>query len=117
MCPNDRGPARSFQLRSRCDRVSRPEPERVARRHAEPTGAATAWTAMPTWALGTAPLLVVHGTSDKSVPLPHGLALFEAAAEPTFAEPETIELTDGQAEYAVKPSGDHPYRFFRLRSR
>jgi len=45
-------------------------------------GAATEWAAPPTWAQDAAPLLVIHGTSDKSVPLPHGLALFEAAAEP-----------------------------------
>ena len=42
--------------------------------------------------------------------------ILEAAAEPTFAEPEPIVLTDGQAEYIIKPEGDQTHRFFRLRT-
>ena len=55
----------------------------VGRSVAVAGGGATDWAGLPTWAAGTAPpLLVVHGTADASVPLPNGLALFEAAAEP-----------------------------------
>ena len=43
--------------------------------------------------------------------------VIEAATEVTFAEPEIIELDEGQAEYVDKPNGDQPQRFFRLRSR
>ena len=43
--------------------------------------------------------------------------VIEAATEVTFAEPEIIELDEGQAEYVAKPSGDQPQRFYRLRSR
>ncbi|HJO09956.1 MAG TPA: hypothetical protein QGH16_08895 [Verrucomicrobiota bacterium] len=43
--------------------------------------------------------------------------VLEAAAEPTFAEPEPIELADVQAELIIKLGVDHPNRFFRLRSR
>ncbi len=65
------------------------------------------------------PLLAIAPVGDGQLRLAWeaGAYVLEAAAEPTFAEPETIELTDGQAEYAVKPSRDHPHRFFRLRSR
>ena len=43
--------------------------------------------------------------------------VIEAATEVTFAEPEIIELDEGQAEYVAKPSGDQPQRFYSLRSR
>ena len=43
--------------------------------------------------------------------------VIEAATEVTFAEPEIIELDEGQAEYVDKPSGDRPQRFSRLRTR
>ena len=43
--------------------------------------------------------------------------VLEAATEVTFAEPEIIELDEGQAEYVAKPSGDQLQRFYRLRSR
>ena len=43
--------------------------------------------------------------------------VIEAATEVTFAEPEIIELDEGQAEYVAKPSGYQPQRFYRLRSR
>lgn len=43
--------------------------------------------------------------------------VIEGATEVTFAEPEIIELDEGQAEYVAKPSGDQPQRFYRLRSR
>lgn len=43
--------------------------------------------------------------------------VLEAATEATFAEPEIIELDEGQAEYVATPSGDQPQRFYRLRSR
>ena len=42
--------------------------------------------------------------------------ILEAAAEPTFAEPEPIVLTDGQAEYIIKPEDDQTHRFFRIRT-
>ena len=42
--------------------------------------------------------------------------VIEAATEVTFAEPEIIELDEGQAEYLDKPSGDRPQRFYRLRT-
>ena len=43
--------------------------------------------------------------------------VIEAATEVTFAEPEIIELDEGQAEYVAKPSGYQPQRFYRLLSR
>ena len=46
-----------------------------------------------------------------------GAYVLEAASEPTFGEPQTIHLDDGQAEYIAKPDGEHAQRFFRLRSR
>ena len=64
------------------------------------------------------PLLAIAPTGDSQLRLAWeaGDYILEAAAEPTFAEPETIVLTDGQAEHIIKPGGDHPHRFFRLRT-
>ena len=64
------------------------------------------------------PLLAIAPAGDGQLRLvwEAGAYILEAAAEPTFAEPETIDLDDGQAEYVVKPSGDYSQRFFRLRS-
>ena len=63
------------------------------------------------------PLLAIESAGDGQFRLAWetGAYTLEAAAEPTFAEPQTIELTDGQVEYIIKPSADHPHRFFRLR--
>ena len=52
----------------------------------------------------------VHEIPDQS-------RLARRLTEVTFAEPEIIELDEGQAEYVAKPSGDQPQRFYRLRSR
>ena len=64
------------------------------------------------------PLLAIAPTGDSQLRLAWeaGDYILEAAAEPTFAEPEPIVLTDGQAEHIIKPGGDHPHRFFRLRT-
>ena len=64
------------------------------------------------------PLLAIAPTGDSQLRLAWeaGDYILEAAAEPTFTEPETIVLTDGQAEHIIKPGGDHPHRFFRLRT-
>ena len=64
------------------------------------------------------PLLAIAPTGDSQLRLAWeaGDYILEAAAEPTFAEPETIVLTDGQAEHIIKPGGDYPHRFFRLRT-
>jgi hypothetical protein len=43
--------------------------------------------------------------------------LLEAAPEPTFAEPERIDLEEGQTEHIVQPDPKYPQRFFRLRVR
>lgn len=43
--------------------------------------------------------------------------ILEASADPGFAVAEEIELSDGQTEFVIKPSGDYPQRFFRLRHR
>jgi len=63
------------------------------------------------------PLLAIEPAGDGQLRLAweSGAYTLEAAAEPTFAEPETIELADGQAEHIIKPSVDYPHRFFRLR--
>ena len=63
------------------------------------------------------PLLAIAPVGDGQLRLAWepGAYVLEAAAETTFAEPETIELADGQAEHIIKPSADHPHRFFRLR--
>ena len=63
------------------------------------------------------PLLAIESAGDGQLRLAWeaGAYTLEAAAEPTFAEPQTIELTDGQVEYIIKPSAAHPHRFFRLR--
>lgn len=65
------------------------------------------------------PLLAIAPAGDGQLRLAWkaGDYVLEAAAESTFAEPETIDLTDGQTAYVAKPSGDQPQRFFRLRSR
>jgi hypothetical protein len=65
------------------------------------------------------PLLAIAPVGDGQLRLAWepGAYVLEAAAETTFAEPETIELADGEAELIIKPSVDHPHRFFRLRSR
>jgi hypothetical protein len=64
------------------------------------------------------PLLAIAPTGASQLRLAWevGDYILEAAVEPTFAEPETIVLTDGQAEHIIKPGGDHPHRFFRLRT-
>ena len=46
-----------------------------------------------------------------------GNYILEAATEVTFAEPEIIELDEGQAHHIAQPDPDQPQRFFRLRSR
>jgi len=65
------------------------------------------------------PLLAIAPAGDGQIRLAWeaGAYVLEAATEPTFAESETIDITDDQAEYVVKPSGDYSQRFFRLRSR
>ena len=67
--------------------------------------------------LAGSPLLAIAPTGDSQLRLAWeaGDYILEAAAEPTFAEPEPIELADGQAEHIIKPSVDYPHRFFRLR--
>ncbi len=65
------------------------------------------------------PLLAIAPDGDGQLRLAWeaGAYVLEAAAEPTFAAPEMIDLADGQAAYVVKPSGDDSQRFFRLRTR
>ncbi|MEE2947496.1 MAG: hypothetical protein VX392_04190 [Verrucomicrobiota bacterium] len=65
------------------------------------------------------PLLSIAPAGDGQLRLAWeaGAYVLEAAAEPTFAKPQTIDLDDGQAEYIAKPDGEQPQRFFRLRSR
>jgi hypothetical protein len=68
--------------------------------------------------LAGSPLLAIAPSGDSQLRLAWeaGDYILEAAAEPTFDEPETIVLTDGQAEHIIKPSADYPHRFFRLRT-
>ena len=68
--------------------------------------------------LAGSPLLAIAPTGDSQLRLAWeaGDYILEAAAEPTFDEPETIVLTDGQAEHIIKPSAGYPHRFFRLRT-
>ena len=68
--------------------------------------------------LASPPLLAIAPTGGSQLRLAWEIGdyILEAAAEPTFAEAETIVLTDGQAEHIIKPDGDHPHRFFRLRT-
>ena len=68
--------------------------------------------------LASPPLLAIAPTGGSQLRLAWEIGdyILEAAAEPTFAEPETIVLTDGQAEHIIKPDGDQTHRFFRLRT-
>ena len=68
--------------------------------------------------LASPPLLAIAPTGGSQLRLAWEIGdyILEAAAEPTFAEPEPIVLTDGQAEYIIKPEGDQTHRFFRLRT-
>lgn len=43
--------------------------------------------------------------------------VLEATPEPTFAEPERIDLEEGQTEHIAQPDPKYPQRFFRLRTR
>ena len=43
--------------------------------------------------------------------------VLESAPEPTFAEPERIDLEEGQTEHIAQPDPKYPQRFFRLRVR
>jgi hypothetical protein len=65
------------------------------------------------------PLLAIAPAGDGQIRLAWeaGAYVLEAATEPTFAESETIDITDDQAEYIAESSGGQPQRFFRLRSR
>lgn len=69
--------------------------------------------------LADRPLLAIVPIGDGQFRLAWevGAYVLEAAAEPTFAEPETIDLDDGRVEFIADPDGDQPQRFFRLRSR
>ncbi|MDP7012813.1 MAG: hypothetical protein QF927_02400 [Verrucomicrobiota bacterium] len=65
------------------------------------------------------PLLAIAPAGDGQIRLAWeaGAYVLDAATEPTFAESETIDITDDQAEYITESSGGQPQRFFRLRSR